>query len=123
MLEICIPCWFCTQCDLLQRQFRSLLHDISINRHNVQLNNALLRISSQLGQERSQFCLGGFIAINNELLGKVSITISQSIRHSILSCNLSVVPIRNNELHCHLHTVSLVIFGKVRCCRRATNKR
>lgn len=38
----------------------------------MKLNNALSCISSQLGQEKSYFCLKGLITINNKLLGKVS---------------------------------------------------
>ncbi|XP_002054758.3 putative gustatory receptor 98a [Drosophila virilis] len=70
LLEIGIPCWICTRCGSLQRQFRSLFHGLTANRHNKHLNNALLRISVQLGQETAQFSVGGFLIINNEMLGK-----------------------------------------------------
>ncbi|KAH8417882.1 hypothetical protein KR222_007570, partial [Zaprionus bogoriensis] len=70
LLEICIPCWICTRCDFLQRQLRSIFHGVSGNRRSEHLNAALLGISTQLGQERCRFSIGGLLIINNEMLGK-----------------------------------------------------
>ncbi|KAL7731221.1 hypothetical protein ACLKA6_014408 [Drosophila palustris] len=70
LLEICIPCWICTRCDRLQRKFRSLFHGVSTNRRSEKLNSALIRILTQLDQERSQFSMGGYFTINNKMLGK-----------------------------------------------------
>jgi len=72
VLEICIPCWICTRCDLLQKKFRSLFHGVSNDRCNEELNTALLSISNQLGQERCHFRIGGLITVNHDMLGKVS---------------------------------------------------
>ncbi|XP_064550888.1 putative gustatory receptor 98a [Drosophila montana] len=70
LLQIGIPCWICTRCARLQRQFRSLFHGVTVNRQNKHMNNALLRISVQLAQETAQLSVGGFLIINNEMLGK-----------------------------------------------------
>ncbi|KAH8417801.1 hypothetical protein KR222_006034 [Zaprionus bogoriensis] len=72
LLEISLCCWFCTRCGVLQRQFRAVFHGISAARRSEQLNITILRISQQLGQEASRFCLGGLIPFNNEMLGKVT---------------------------------------------------
>lgn len=71
IMEVCIPCWICTRWESQQRQFRSIFHGIWKNRSDVKLNTAILGISSQLGQERSQFTIGGFLILNHNLLGKV----------------------------------------------------
>ncbi|KAH8312217.1 hypothetical protein KR044_009829 [Drosophila immigrans] len=70
LLEVIIPCWICTRCDYLQRKLRSQFHGVSTDRSNEDLNIALLRISSQLAQERCQFRIGGLITINHEMLGR-----------------------------------------------------
>ncbi|KAH8414290.1 hypothetical protein KR215_002444 [Drosophila sulfurigaster] len=70
LLEICIPCWICTRCDLLQRKFHSLFHGVSRNRLRYEINSALLKVSSQLSQEKSQFNIGGYLTLNNKMLGK-----------------------------------------------------
>ncbi|XP_060648293.1 putative gustatory receptor 98a [Drosophila nasuta] len=70
LLEICVPCWIYTRCDQLQLQFRSIFHGIFANRWHEKLNCGLLSISTQLGQERSLFSIGGFFMLNNKMLGK-----------------------------------------------------
>ncbi|XP_017866411.1 PREDICTED: putative gustatory receptor 98a [Drosophila arizonae] len=70
LLEMCVPCWFWTRCDQLQRKFRAVFHGVSVDRRNEQLNTALLRVSAQLGQESCEFTVGGLLTINNNLLGK-----------------------------------------------------
>ncbi|KAH8388255.1 hypothetical protein KR093_002295, partial [Drosophila rubida] len=70
LLEICIPCWICTRCDLLQRQFHSLFHGVSRNRQSYAINSALLKLSTQLAQEKSQFSVGGYLILNNQMLGR-----------------------------------------------------
>lgn len=61
----------------MQRQLRSTLHGVATDRHNAQLNTALYRISAQLGQESFRFSAGGLMVINNESLGKVSVSTYQ----------------------------------------------
>ncbi|EDV95026.1 GH23777 [Drosophila grimshawi] len=70
LLAIIVSCLICTRCGRLQRQLRSIYHGLTTDRSNEQLNFYLYRISSQLGQERCQFSAGGFLVINNEILGK-----------------------------------------------------
>ncbi|XP_060647182.1 putative gustatory receptor 98a [Drosophila nasuta] len=70
LLEICIPCWICTRCDLLQRKFHSLFHGVSRNRLRYEINSALLKVSTQLSQEKSQFNIGGYLTLNNKMMGK-----------------------------------------------------
>lgn len=71
LVEIIVPCLICTYSEQLQRQLRALFHTLSSDRYNSQLNLALLRISSQLGQEKCFFSAGGLFDINNVTLGKV----------------------------------------------------
>lgn len=71
LVEIIVPCLICTYSEQLQRQLRALFHTLSSDRYNSQLNLALLRISSQLGQEKCFFSAGGLFVINNVTLGKV----------------------------------------------------
>lgn len=71
LVEIIVPCLICNQCELLQRQLRSLFHTLSLDRRNMELNLSLLRISLQLGQESCFFSAGGLFIINNVTLGKV----------------------------------------------------
>jgi len=70
-LEVLVPCLIWNQCELVQRQIRSIFHSLNTDRNDVQLNSYLLRISTHLGQESCQFSAGGFLVINNETLGKV----------------------------------------------------
>ncbi|XP_060647184.1 putative gustatory receptor 98a [Drosophila nasuta] len=69
-LELSIPFMIWSRCELLQRKFRSILHSLSAHRVDGQLNACLWRLSAQLGQESCQFSAGGFLVINNEMLGK-----------------------------------------------------
>ncbi|KAH8312218.1 hypothetical protein KR044_009828 [Drosophila immigrans] len=69
-LEVLIPFMICNRCELLQRQLRSVFHSLNANRGVGQLNACLWRLSAQLGQESCQFSAGGFLIINNEMLGK-----------------------------------------------------
>ncbi|XP_062124869.1 putative gustatory receptor 98a [Drosophila sulfurigaster albostrigata] len=59
-LELLIPFMIWNRCELLQRQFRSILHSLNTNRVDGQLNACLWRLSAQLGQESCQFSAGGF---------------------------------------------------------------
>ncbi|KAH8388258.1 hypothetical protein KR093_002294, partial [Drosophila rubida] len=70
LLEVILPCWIYTRCDYLQRKLRSQFHGISKGRSDEELNLALLRISSQLAQERCLCRIGGLINLNNEMLGR-----------------------------------------------------
>ncbi|EDW81743.2 uncharacterized protein Dwil_GK12227 [Drosophila willistoni] len=71
LMEIVVPCLICTRCDLVQRKVRSLFHHhISLECQNEQLKSGILRTNMLLGQERCQFSAGGFLIINNEMLGK-----------------------------------------------------
>ncbi|EDW24050.1 GL23924 [Drosophila persimilis] len=69
LMEIIVPCWLCSRCDLMQRKFRSIFYRLASGRRNGQLNAALIRICIQLGQEKYQFSAGGFAYISTEMLG------------------------------------------------------
>ncbi|XP_022211977.1 putative gustatory receptor 98a [Drosophila obscura] len=69
LMEIIVPCWLCSRCDLMQRKFRSIFYSLATGRRNGQLNAALIRICIQLGQEKYQFSAGGFAYISTEMLG------------------------------------------------------
>ncbi|KAH8288755.1 hypothetical protein KR054_009284 [Drosophila jambulina] len=70
ILEVVVPCWICTRCDVMQRRFRSMFYTLTKDRRNGQLNAALNRLCLQLGQERCQFSAGGLVEISTEMLGK-----------------------------------------------------
>ncbi|XP_017034981.2 putative gustatory receptor 98a [Drosophila kikkawai] len=70
ILEVVVPCWICTRCDVMQRRFRSMFYTLTKDRRNSQLNAALNRLCLQLGQERCQFSAGGLVEISTEMLGK-----------------------------------------------------
>ncbi|SPP80630.1 putative gustatory receptor 98a [Drosophila guanche] len=69
LMEIIVPCWLCSRCDLMQRKFRSIFYSLATGRRNGQLNAALIRMCIQLGQEKYQFSVGGFAYISTEMLG------------------------------------------------------
>ncbi|XP_001955334.3 putative gustatory receptor 98a [Drosophila ananassae] len=70
LVEIMVPCWICTRCDVLQRRFRSLFYTVTTDRRNRQLNAALNRLCMQLGQEKCRFSAAGLVEISTEMLGK-----------------------------------------------------
>ncbi|KAH8417628.1 hypothetical protein KR222_002997, partial [Zaprionus bogoriensis] len=69
-IEIIVPSLICSHCERLYRQLRSIFHSLSSDRRNQQLNEALLSISAQLGQEHFVFSAGGLLKLNNVTLGK-----------------------------------------------------
>lgn len=116
LVEIIVPCQICDHCGLLYRQLRSMFHTLSSDRCNYQLNLAVIRMSSQLGQEQCFFSAGGLLLMNNVTLGKVRLSLGIYIY--ILKYHLlSLVYIRHSQLLRYMHTISLDILGEIGSCK------